>query len=220
MLKLINGTKKAPRFTQEQLAKKHFNMSIEGLKAYKADHDDRWALRKATYNLVRYCVYRYHTLHQYTRKVAESMFGMQEITKNLLFQLTPREFIQDFPIKKEYDGKRYQCADFFSSWEQLSVFDLDTPFHAQTGDIIDLLWGYQNNLVLLYLTSVFSMVSKLREFDGESDLFTGFCEEQGIEPPQTIRVYKDTKGKSYAVDSNGKSMPLHKAKPKWLKVVK
>jgi hypothetical protein len=39
MLKLINGTKKAPRFTQEQLAQKHYNMSMEGLKAYKSDHD-------------------------------------------------------------------------------------------------------------------------------------------------------------------------------------
>ena len=220
MLKLINGTKKAPRFTTEQLATKHYDMAMAGLKAYKANHDDRWALRKATYNMVRYCVYRYHTLHHYTRQVAESMFGMQEITKNLLFQLTPREFIHDFPIKKEYDGKRYQCADFFSSWEQLSVFDLDTPFHSQTGDIVDLLWGYQNSRIMLYLTSVFSVVSKLRQFDGKSDLFTGYCEDNGIEPPQTIRVYEGANGKRYAVDSRGRSMPLRKSKPRYLKVLK
>ena len=220
MLKLINGTKKAPRFTQEQLAEKHYNMAMAGLKAYKANHDDRWALRKATYNLVRYCVYRYHTLHIHSKTVVEAMFGMQELAKNMLFQLTVREFVQDFPIIKDYDGKRYQCADFFSSWEQLSVFDLDTPFHAQTGDIIDLMWGYQNKWIMLYLTSVFCMVGKLRGFNGESDLLTGFCEEQGIDPPTTIRVYEGANGKKYAVDSNGKSMPLHKAKPKWLKVVK
>lgn len=220
MLTLINGTKKAPRFTQEQLAEKHYNMAMDALKAYKANHDDRWALRKAAYNLVRYCVYRYHTLHSHSKTVCEAMFGMQELAKDMLFQLTPREFILDFPIIKDYNGKRYQCADFFSSWEQLSVFDLDTPFHAQTGDIVDLLWGYQNKWVLLYLTSVFSMVSKLREFNGESDLFTGFCKEQGIEPPETIRVYKDAKGKKYTVNSNGKSMPLKKAKPRYLRVLK
>lgn len=220
MLKLINGTKKAPRFTQEQLATKHYDMAMAGLKAYKANHDDRWALRKVAYNMVRYCVYRYHTLHSHSKQVVEAMFGMQELAKNMLFELSPREFIQDFPIDKNYDGKRYQCADFFSSWEQLSVFDLDTPFHAQTGDIVDLLWGYQNKWVLLYLTSVFSMVSKLREFNGESDLLTGFCEDNGIEPPDTIRVYKDASGKSYAIDKNGKSMPLHKAKPRYLKVLK
>ena len=220
MLKLINGTKKAPRFTQEQLAEKHYNMAMDALKAYKANHDDRWALRKAAYNLVRYCVYRYHTLHSRSKTVCEAMFGMQELAKNMLSQLTVREFVQDFPIIKDYDGKRYQCADFFSSWEHLSVFDLDTPFHAQTGDIVDLLWGYQNKWVLLYLTSVFSMVSKLREFDGKSDLFTGFCEDNGIEPPDTIRVYEGANGKKYAVNSNGKSMPLRKAKPRYLRVLK
>jgi hypothetical protein len=148
------------------------------------------------------------------------MFGMQELAKNMLFQLTPREFIQDFPPRKTYDGERYQCADFFSSWEQLSPLDLDTPFHAQTNDLVDLLWGYQNRWILMYLTSLFSMVSKLREYNGESGLLAGFCEEQGIEPPQTIRVYKDQSGKKYAVDSSGKSMPLRKAKPRYLKVVK
>ena len=220
MLKLINGTKKAPRFTTEQLATTHYDMAMAGLKAYKANHDDRWALRKATYNLVRYCVYRYHTLHSHSKTVCEAMFGMQELAKEILSQLTPREFIQDFPIDKKFDGARYQCADFFSSWEQLSVFDLDTPFHAQTGDIVDLLWGYQNKWVLLYLTSVFSMVSKLREFNGESDLLTGFCEDNGIEPPATIRVYEGANGKKYAVDSQGRSMPLHKAKPRYMRVVK
>ena len=220
MLKLINGTKKAPRFTTEQLATKHYDMAMAGLKAYKANHDDRWALRKATYNMVRYCVYRYHTLHSHSKTVVEAMFGMQELTKNMLFQLTVREFVQDFPIIKEYDGKRYQCADFFSSWEQLSVFDLDTPFHSQTGDIVDLLWGFQNKWVMLYLTSVFSMVSKLREFNGESDLLTGFCEDNGIEPPSTIRVYESANGKKYAVDSQGRSMPLRKAKPRYMRVVK
>jgi hypothetical protein len=220
MLKLINGTKKAPRFTQDQLAKKHYNMSMEGLKAYKSDHDDRWALRKATYNIVRYCIYRYHSLQSYGEKTCQAMFGMQELAKNMLFQLTPREFIQDFPPRKTYDGERYQCADFFSSWEQLSPLDLDTPFHAQTNDLVDLLWGYQNRWILMYLTSLFSMVSKLREYNGESGLLAGFCEEQGIEPPQTIRVYKDQSGKKYAVDSSGKAMPLRKAKPRYLRIVK
>ena len=72
----------------------------------------------------------------------------------------------------------------------------------------------------MYMASIFSMVSKLREYNGESGLLEGFCEEQGIEPPKRYTMYKDAKGKSYAIDSNGKSMPLHKAKPKWLKVVK
>jgi hypothetical protein len=51
-------------------------------------------------------------------------------------------------------------------------------------------------------------------------MLTGLFKSQGKKPPQTIRVYKDTKGKKYAVDSQGKSMPLHKAKPRYLRIVK
>jgi hypothetical protein len=82
------------------------------------------------------------------------------------------------------------------------------------------LWGYQNKWLMLYLTNLFSVVSKLRQFDGEDNLLTGFFKEHGKKPPETIRVYKDAKGKSYAVDSNGKAMPLRKAKPRYLRVVK
>lgn len=220
MLKLINGTKKAPRFTQEQLADKHYNMSMEGLKAYKSDHDDRWALRKATYNIVRYCIYRYHSLQSYGEKTCQAMFGMQELAKNMLFQLTPREFVQDFPPRKTYDGERYQCADFFSSWEQLSVFDLDTPFHAQTGDVLEAIEGYQNRWIMLYVVSTFCIVSRLREANSDSDLFTGFCEEQGIEPPERYIMHTDSNGKRYMMDSKGRSMPVIKAKPHYMKVVK
>lgn len=220
MLKLINGTKKAPRFTTEQLANKHYNMAMEGLKAYKADHDDRWALRKATYNIVRYCHYRYITLQSKSPRVYKAMFGMQVLAKELLSQLTPREFIQDFPIKKEYDGERWQCADFFSSWEQLSVFDLDTPFHAQTGDVLEVIEGYQNRWIMLYVVSTFCIVSRLGEVNGDSDLFTGFCEEQGIEPPERYTMHTDSNGKRYMMDSKGRSMPVRKAKPHYMKVVK
>jgi hypothetical protein len=56
--------------------------------------------------------------------------------------------------------------------------------------------------------------------NGEEDMLTGFFKSQGKKPPETIRVYKDTKGKSYAVDKNGKSMLLKKAKPHYLRVLK
>jgi hypothetical protein len=221
MLRLIKGTKKAPRFSQEQLASKYYAMGMDGFTVYQQTKD-RWQLRKGVYNLLRYTVYRYHALDtSYGAEMAyKAFFSMQRIVKEFLSALTPRELLQTFPVTKTYEGERWECADYFSTMEKFKNLDMDKPFHCQIEDMTDWLWGYQNKWLMLYLTNLFSVVSKLRQFDGGDNLLTGFFKEQGKKPPETIRVYKDAKGKSYAVDSNGKSMPLHKAKPKWLRVVK
>ena len=219
MLKLIKGTKKPPRFTTGQLAQKHYEMAMAGLKNYR-ETSNKWELRKTAYNLVRYSIYRYHTLKDSNNQLAyKALFAMEETTKIILGQLTPREFLQDFPISKTYDGERYQCTDYYSSVDQLSVLDMDKPFDAQTTDLFELLWGYQNKWIMNLLVKTSSTVNKLRQFRGEIDLITNFCKEQGIDSTETIRVYKDGKGKKYAVDSNGKAMPLRKARPKYLRVI-
>lgn len=219
MFTLIKGTKKTPRFTTEQLATKHYDMAMTGLKTYRKTHS-KWELRKTAYNLTKYSIYRYHSLKDSNNQLAfKALFAMEEMTKEILGHLTPHEFLQDFPISKTYDGKRYQCTDYFSSIEQLSVLDMNKPLNMQTDDLVNLLWGYQNKEIMHLLTSIFSTVDKLRQFDGKPDMLTSFCQEKGINAPETMRVYKDHNGKKYAVDSNGKSMPLRKARPKYLRVI-
>ena len=220
MLKLIKGNKKAPRFTQEQLAEKHYSMAITGLKAY-LETSNRLDLCKCAYNAIRQSTcYRYETDKFRDSQFCEKLFSLCAAAKNVLATLTPKEIMQTFPITKIYDGKRLECADYFTTMEKFKGLDMDKPINEQVEDMTDWLWGYQNIWLRHFLVTLFSMVSKLRQFNGEDDLFTGFCKEQGIEPPEIIRVYKDAKGKSYAVDSNGKAMPLRKAKPKYLKVLK
>jgi hypothetical protein len=220
MLKLINGTKKSPRFTQEQLADKHYAMGANSLVAYY-NTDDRWQLRKAAYNMVRYAVYRYHTLKDVGSDFPyKTMFQMVETTKDILAMLTPKELITTFPVRKDYDGDRWECADYFSTMDKFSGMDADLPMNEQVEDMVDWLWGYQNIWLQHFLVTLFGIVSKIRQLNGEDDLLTGFFKSQGKEPPETIMVYKDAKGKSYAIDSNGKTMPLRKAKPRYLRVVK
>jgi hypothetical protein len=220
MLKLINGTKKAPRFTQEQLAEKHYSMAITGLKAY-LETSNRLDLCKCAYNAIRQSTcYRYETDKIGDSQFCEKLFSLCTSAKNVLAILTPKEIMQTFPITKIYDGKRLECADYFTTMEKFKGLAMDKPINEQVEDMTDWLWGYQNIWLQHFLVTLFSMVSKLRQFNGEDDLFTGFCKEQGIEPPETIRVYKGDKGRKYAVDSNGKAMPLRKAKPRYLKVLK
>jgi hypothetical protein len=72
----------------------------------------------------------------------------------------------------------------------------------------------------MFLVGFFCTIDKIRQMNGEEDMLTGFFKSQGKKPPETIRFYKDAKGKKYAIDSNGKSMPLKKAKPRYLRVLK
>jgi hypothetical protein len=220
MLKLINGTKKAPRFTQEQLGDKHYSMAMAGLKAYLATNN-RFDLCKFAYNAVRQSVYRCHETNKIgDYQLYEALFSLCETSKNVLATLTPKEIMRTFPITKDYDGKRWECADYFTTMEKFKELDMDKPMYKQIENMTDWLWGYRNPLLQIFLVSLFSVISKLRQLNGEDDLLTGFFKSQGKEPPETIRVYKDAKGKSYAIDSNGKAMPLRKAKPRYLRVVK
>jgi hypothetical protein len=183
----------------------------------------RWALTKAAYNGVRMINIHYRIMSNtefVPIDIWKMTFQSYKSIEALISLMTPEEIIRTFPITKTYDGKRWQSADYFSS---LSLFDglkKNLSLMIQFKEPFDVLYGYQNPHICRLLAGMMCTVDKLRIAEGKDDLLTSFCKEQGIEPPKKIRVYKDAKGKSYAVDSNGKPMPLHKTKPKWLKVVK
>lgn len=220
MLKLIDGTKREPCFTNAQLAEKHYDMAMPCLYSY-AMTKDRWVLRKGVYNMVRYSIYRYHSIKLDGLTLGyESMFGILESAKYFLSTLTPRELMTDFPITKTYDGARYECADYFSTIEKFKNFDLDKPLEQQTTDVVEILWGYQNTQIAILLAALFCTVSKIQQANGGDDLFTGFCKAKGIEPPQTIKIYKNEKGKLYTIDNKGRSKPIHKNIPRYMRIIK
>ncbi len=227
MFAVIKGTPKAPRFTNAELLRKYFKMAKKAIDEVCKDAADnnipnRWALKQFAYCQARFISlssieYKNepHTLEDY-----QFMFDTISIFKGILSLLTPNELLQTFPVTKRYDGAKYQCKDYFSTMDNLKGLDMDKPFKEQGIDMLEILFNYQNRWLDDIVVHSMLVIDKIRIANGEDDLITGFFKSQGKEPPETIRVYNDTKGKSYAVDSNGKSMPLHKTKPKWLKVVK
>ena len=223
MLKLINGSKK-PKHTLTDLQKAQcYVRMFQSSTSYYIKTQDRWALTKAVYNGVR-------LLNIHYRQLVEAEFVPVDVWKMglqsyksleaLMSLMTPEEIIRTFPITKTYDSKRWESADYFSTLSLFDGLNKGLSLMVQFKEPFDVLYGYQNPHICHLLTGMMCTVDKLRIAEGKDDMFTAFCKEQGIEPPESIRVYKDAKGKSYAVDSNGKSMPLHKAKPKWLRVVK
>jgi hypothetical protein len=227
MLKLINGTKKQPRFTDAELLRKYFKMAKKAIDEVCKDATDdcipnRWALKQFAYCQARYIALSSieykdepHTLDDYHK-----MFKEVSVFQDVLSLLTPKELIQTFPITKSFDGKKYQCKDYFSVMDSLKGLDMNVPIKSQGVDMLKILFDYQNEWTDMIVVHSMLLVDKIRIANGEDDMFTAFCKSQGKEPPRTITVYKDVNGKSFAIDSNGKSMPLKKTKPRHLRIVK
>jgi hypothetical protein len=227
MLKLINCTKKQPRFTDAELLRKYLKMAKKAIDEVCKDATDdcipnRWALKQFAYCQARYLALssieykdETHTLDDY-----QEMFRTVSVFKEILSLLTPKELIQTFPITKTFDGDKYQCKDYFFTMDSLKGLDMNIPFKEQGVDMLKVLCDYQNKWIDRIVIHSLLLVDKIRIANGEDDMFTAFCKSQGKEPPRYITVYKDANGKSYAIGENGKAMPLRKAKPRYLKVVK
>jgi len=57
--------------------------------------------------------------------------------------LTLRNFVNTFPIEKDYSGEKWQCKDYFSTMDVLSKMDWDKPIGRD--ELSELLWDYENS---------------------------------------------------------------------------
>lgn len=223
MLTLINGKKKPKHtLTDEQKAQCYVRMAQSSTSDYLKTQS-RWALTKAVYNGVRLLNIQYRQLSN-AEFVPIDVWHMTLQSYNgleaLMSLMTPEEIIRTFPIAKTYDGEKNECADYFSTLSLFDGMDRDKSLLLQHKEPIDVLFGYQNRHIMLFLTGMFGAVDILRRADGEDDLFTSFCKEQGLEPPHKMTMHKDADGKQYMMDEDGRTFKVHKPKPRYLKVVK
>ena len=142
-------------------------------------------------------------------------FAFYNMTYDLIKTLTPKEFMNIFPIEKKYDGKRYQCKDYFYTMDYLKTLDLDMVI----GEEIDsFLWEYQNWDVADFVIEMMSIVSDLRRFEGKKSLMEEWADKNDIE---TFTKCKDAKGKEYLLSNKtGKTVKISKPRPRYLKVIK
>lgn len=129
--------------------------------------------------------------------------------------LTYNEFINIFPIKKEYDGERFECKDYFSTLEYLKNFDLDCSIGE---DINELYWSYYNSDIMAYGVNCILLVDLLRRHEGEQSVAQEFADMVGVETYSINEKY----GYIYN-NKTGKTKPLVKVKNrrknKFLKIV-
>lgn len=150
-----------------------------------------------------------------TEEAAETDFQFVSIVKDLMALLTPIEFIQMFPIDKDYKGSRWGLKDYFYTRDYINSIEQDKPIGEE---IPKFLWEYQNKDITDFNVCCMEAMSNLRKLDGLPSLAEEFADAMGL---KTYTEYKGSKGQRFLIDrQTGKTMRVKEPKPRYLKLMK
>ncbi|NWO14670.1 hypothetical protein [Virgibacillus sp.] len=141
-----------------------------------------------------------------------SAFQLASAIKGTMGKLTPKEFMNIFPIAKEFDGDKYEMKDYFYTKEYIETLDQDKPIGE---NVHEFLWEYMNREIMNFSVKILCLMSDLRRAEGHLGLFEEFMASQGMETPNT---FKNSKGEAMYI-RNGKPEKIHGTKSNHLKVV-
>ena len=142
--------------------------------------------------------------------IIEKKFLLISYVKDDLKKLTYREFINLFPIAKEYDGAKWGMKDYYSTMEYLNDKSLDDYIE----DPLELILEYYNWNIIEFGVEFMSVTSDMHKIQ------TGIGITEAFMFPDQYPT--DSKGNLIGVTSDGKVHKVaspRKSKPK-LAVVK
>ncbi|GGL58066.1 hypothetical protein [Sporolactobacillus putidus] len=151
----------------------------------------------------------------FTPEESRDDFDTVEMVKQNMAMLTPAEFMNLFPLKKQYDGARYEMKDYFTAREYIDKLDQDKPI----GEGIDsFLWEYWNNDITMFNVRCMAALSDLMRAETGQSLGEAFAEKFGI---KTYEMHTDAAGKQFIQDSEtGATARVRKPWPRYLRPVK
>ena len=151
-------------------------------------------------------------------KTAEELhhdFKFISVIRNLMANLTPLEFINLFPITKEFKGDRNQTKDYFYTMDYIKNLPADKPIGTE---IDHFLWEYINHDTTMFMIKQLAVASDLRRLDGQPGLMEQWCAKNGI---KTYAMHSDEKGKRYLHDpETGKAIKVKRKMPRYLRPLK
>ncbi len=208
MFKLIEGTKRPP-LDYEQIY-------LDGIIRCTSDGTGSMEVaRKIIFYTVKY--FGVVDIDKYTRDQLEVLHTLSCQMTEVMAAITPADLITIFPIKKTYDGERYQMKDYFSAMEAVNAHGLHEPFKTADNARV-LLWEYWNRDIMLYQVKLMSIISAFNQFETGESLLERWIREKDIDLP-VHRKYTDQNERSFILDNNGRSSPLLKSNPKHFELV-
>lgn len=100
-------------------------------------------------------------------KAMMQRFTMTEYVKGCMSMLTPKEFMQLFPITKTYNGAKNECKDYFSTMEFIHTLEQDEPIGDRKA-LESFLWGYWNWDINLFVAETYSLLTNLMNMRGKA----------------------------------------------------
>lgn len=133
-------------------------------------------------------------------------FDILNYTQSCFLKLTPRQITQMFPIEKQYDGKRWNCKDYFTTAAYLKTLNMDEPV-ADGKKLLEFFWEYQNMELENFWIEIFSNMDDMAHLQGEAGPLDKMIDNLGLE---TYTMHQDEQtGKEFMLSSKtGKTVPI------------
>lgn len=213
MLTLLTTTKKErPPVDYEHI---YLDGMVRAIKAKQLAPDDKTITKRIIFYTVKYL--SIINIKGMSRESLEGILVFDQMLLNQICELTPAELLTIFPVTKSYDGAKYECKDYFSTMEALQAHGLHEPIRSpETAS--SLLWAYMNPTVMMYQVHCMSVVSEIHTMDTGKGLMEQFFEDQGIEV-ETFRKYENDTGQSFMIGEDGRSFPVAKKTPRYIKLM-
>ncbi|WP_107950963.1 hypothetical protein [Lysinibacillus parviboronicapiens] len=135
--------------------------------------------------------------------------------KGLMATMTLKQFMNVFPIKKDFDGHKWGSKDYFYTKEYIEGIGL-RPNDVIGEYALELFAEYWNDDIRKLFVKSLTTMSTIRRYEGHLGLFEEFMAAEGEDTPDT---FKDEKGQAYYV-SNGKPQKIKMNKVGHLRVIK
>lgn len=100
-------------------------------------------------------------MYEQPEEVKRNLYDSIDRVYSFIGFLTIRDLVTMFPIRKDYDGEKYQSKDYFYTVEVLAKMDWDKPIGRD--NVFSLMWDYCNEDLERILMEYMCLISDLHK---------------------------------------------------------
>ncbi|ACH42260.1 hypothetical protein ACS47_13265 [Bacillus cereus] len=170
---------------------------------------DKDTIRKIVYYGIKF-VNQLKDINSYEGLIAK--FQLISWIKEVIGELTPREFMTIFPISKEYKGKKFGIKDYYSTMEAINEIGIDTKIGESVSEF---LFNYHDwNDIFEFCVTSFTTMSEIKR----KETGKGLTEE--VFPDLKTYTMCETGNKKILIDNEtGQTSVVKQPRPRYLKII-
>ncbi len=135
-----------------------------------------------------------NTIHQRVKqkKNIDLLFSEYALINNIVLAITyitPRDLIQIFPIKKEYNGEKYGIKDYYFTIKAMQAAGLDKIMQEEE-KVLEILWNLTNTDIKMFIVALVSCVNDIDYLQIEKSLLAEFLHKNDIDDETKIKERK------------------------------